>query len=305
MMKAMSLIDLVSLSDQLADAVAAAAPSVVQVHGSRRPASGIVYGPDLVLTTTRALGKEDGLGVTAPDGRDVAAELAGWDPATSLVLVRAAGLGLTPVTASARTPRVGHLALAVGRSWSNALTATQGSVSIIGGPLPTGPGRSIERVIRTTAPMHGGFAGGAFVDVEGRLLGIATAAAIRGLGVVIPVDIAWTVAGRLAEHGTAKRGYLGLSGQPVRLHDKHASGAVQSSQALLVASVAADSPADRSGILVGDLVTSFDGLPVRSPVDLLSLLTADRVGRAVTVGLLRGGSPIEVQVTPGVRSDNS
>ena len=97
-------------------------------------------------------------------------------------------------------------------------------VSVIGGPLPTGPGRAIDRVIRTTAPMHQGFAGGALVDVAGGLVGLATAAAIRGLGVVIPVDIAWSVAARLAEHGTVPRGYLGLAGQTVRLQERQRDG---------------------------------------------------------------------------------
>jgi len=82
--------------------------------------------------------------------------------------------------------RVGHLALAVARSWSNVVTASAGIVSVIGGPLPTGRRRAIDQVIRTTAPMHDGFAGGAFLDTSGGLIGIATAAAIRGLGVVIP-----------------------------------------------------------------------------------------------------------------------
>src|SRR5688500_12667312 len=135
----MTAFDLVSFSNQLADAAAAAAPSVVQVHGSRRPASGVAYATDLVLTTTRALGSEDGIGIRTPDGREVPAELAGWDPASSLVLLRAAGLDVPPVAASTLVPRVGHLALAIARSWSNALTATTGIVSVIGGPLPTGP----------------------------------------------------------------------------------------------------------------------------------------------------------------------
>ena len=65
--------------------------------------------------------------------------------------------------------------------------------------------------------MHDGFAGGAFLDTAGGLIGIATAAAIRGLGVVIPASIAWKTAATVLEHGSLKRGYLGLAGQPVRL----------------------------------------------------------------------------------------
>src|SRR3954470_10425107 len=83
---------LTTFSNQLADAVAAAAPSVVQVQGRRRPASGLVYADDVVLTTVRALGREDGLHVRRDDGRTLDAELAGWDPTTSLAVLRVAGL---------------------------------------------------------------------------------------------------------------------------------------------------------------------------------------------------------------------
>ena len=209
-----------TFSNQLADAVAAVAPSVVQVHGRRRPASGLVYANDVVLTTVRALGREDGLHVRTHDGRTLEAELGGWDPTTGLAVLRASDLDGAPVAVAAAPARIGHLALAVARSWSNAVTASAGIVSVIGGPLPTGRGRSIEEVIRTTAPMHDGFAGGAFVDTEGGLVGVATAAAIRGLGVVIPASIAWKTAAALVEHGRLKRGYLGLAGQPVRVPER-------------------------------------------------------------------------------------
>jgi S1-C subfamily serine protease len=295
----MSDIDLLSFSDRLADAVAAAAPWVVQVHGRRRPASGVVYGPRHVLTTSRALGQEDGLRVRTPDGHVLEADLAGWDPTTGLVLLRSDDLQLTPAARSDLEPRVGHLALAIARSWSNAVTATTGIVSVIGGPLPTGPGRAIDRVLRTTAPMHGGFAGGAFIDVRGRLLGIATAASIRGLGVVIPGDIAWAVAARLVEHGTVQRGYLGVSGQPVRIGERLHQHTDGRSHGLLVIGVAAGSPADQAGILIGDLITGFADAPVQSAVDLLELLTGDRIGRQVPVDVLRGGRPEQLLVTVG------
>src|SRR5947199_7264012 len=216
----MSDTTLLSISNQLADAVAAVAPSVVQVQGRRRPASGVVHTGDVVLTMVRVLGREDGLRVRTHDARELDAELAGWDPASGLAVLRTAGLNISAVVVADRPARVGHLAVAVARSWSNALTASAGIVSVIGGPLPTGRGRAIDEVIRTTAPMHEGFAGGAFVDTTGRAIGIATAAQIRGLGVVIPAAIAWKTAATLVEHGRVKRGYLGLAGQPVRLGDR-------------------------------------------------------------------------------------
>jgi S1-C subfamily serine protease len=293
--------NLLTTSNQMADAVAAIAPSVVQVHGRRRPASGVAYAHDVVLTTMRALGREDRLQVRAQDGPILEAELVGSDPATSLAVLRTAGLDASVAPVSDAPVRVGHVALAVARSWSNVITASAGIVSIIGGPLPTGRGRAIDEVLRTTAPMHDGFAGGAFVDVSGRVIGIATAAEIRGLGVVIPASIAWKTAATLLEHGRLKRGYLGIAGQPVRLTDRQ-RGTEERTRGLLVVAVTPGSPADAAGILVGDVVLLFDGHSIESPEDLLDLLLGDRVGRQVPLGMLRGDQIREIQVTVGERS---
>jgi S1-C subfamily serine protease len=294
------MITLFEFSNALADIVASASPSLVQVQGRRRPASGVVVGETLVLTTTRALGREDRVRVRTDDGRTVDAELAGWDPATTLVLLRADDLRTAPLTRAEDPPRVGHLAIALGRSWSNAATATMGLVSVIGGPLATGRGRTIDRVIRTSAPMHSGFAGGALLDAQGRWIGVATAAEIRGLGVVIPSDIAWKVASHLAEHGTTGRGFLGVAGQAARLSDRQRD-AHGKALGLLVVGVSHGSPADAGGILVGDVIVEFDGQTVESPLDLLDLLQGDRIGRPVPVKVLRGDSIAELPVTVGRR----
>jgi S1-C subfamily serine protease len=291
---------LTTISNDLADAVAGAAPSVVQVIGRRRPASGLVYADDVVVTTARAVGREDGLRVRRHDGSAREAELIGWDPTTSIAVLRVPGLG-TPALRLANTPpRVGHLAVAIARSWSNNVTASAGIVSIIGGPLATGRRRAIDEVIRTTAPMHEGFSGGAFVNAEGTLIGMTTALAIRGLGVVIPSPIAWKTAATLVEHGTLKRGYLGIAGQPARLPESQRQGD-ERDEALLVVGVTPDSPAAAAGLLVGDLLLTFDGEPVTSPDDLLDLLLGDRVGRPVCVQLLRGTAPVSVDVLIGER----
>jgi serine protease DegQ len=280
--------ELHTLSNQMADVVATVAPSVIQVQN----ASGVVYAKDVILTNARALGREDGLRVRTHDGRALDAQLHGWDPATGLALLKVAGLDVAPVTTS-DSVRVGNLAIAIARSWSNSVTASIGIVSVIGGPLRTGRGRSIDEVIRTTAPMHEGFAGGAFIDVSGKLIGIATAAAIRGLGVIIPASIAWKTAAALLEHGHIPRGYLGVAGQPARLAER---------QGLLIADVRDESPASRAGLMVGDVIVAFDGMPVESPEDLLDLLSGDRVGKPVAISLVRGGAQNEVKVTIGERS---
>ena len=247
----------------------------------------------------RALGRGDGLRIRRPDGVCLDAELAGWDPVTSLAALRAPGLGLSPAVAADAPARVGNLAIAVARSWSNAVTASAGVVSVIGGPLPTGRGRAIDEVIRVSAPMHDGFAGGALLDAAGRLAGVTTASAIRGLGVVIPVAIAWKTAASLLEHGSSGRGYLGLAGQPVSLPEHQRQAGRE--RGLLVMGVTTGSPAADAGIVVGDVMLDFDGHAVEGPDHLLELLTADRVGRSVPLRLLRGGQPVEAHVTVGVR----
>ncbi len=291
---------LTTISNGLADAVAVVAPSVVQVQGRKRPGSGVVYGHNIVITNARALGSEDGLHVRRHDGAVFDAELAGWDPTTGLAVLRVEGLDAPAIAPSVQPARVGHLALAIARSWSNAVTASVGVVAVIGGPLATGRRRSIDEVIRTTAPMHEGFAGGAFVNTEGALVGIATPAAIRGLGVVIPSRIAWATAASVLEHGRSTRGYLGIAGQPAQLTALQRQSEDRAA-ALLVVGVTAESPAAAAGLVVGDLLLDFDGQTVGAPEDLLDLLDADRVGRSVGLRVLRGTNVMTFDIHVGAR----
>jgi serine protease DegQ len=309
--RGMTTEQLTQLSESFADSVAAAAPSVVQVHGAGRPASGLIFAPDIVITTARAIGREDGLQVRNHEGSALDAELAGWDPTTTLALLRVAGLAGKPITPATAQPRVGHLTLAVGRSWSNALSASGGVVAVIGGPLRTGRRRAIDQVLRTTAPLHDGFAGGALVDTSGALLGVITSTRIRGTTVVIPASIAWKTASSVLEHGGLKRGYLGIAGQPVRLDSRSAdlptsakatAGAqVGRDAGLLITAVTPDSPAAAGGLLVGDIILALDSSPIESPEDLFDLLWGNRVGSQVRLDVLRGGVARQVPITVGER----
>jgi S1-C subfamily serine protease len=296
----MSEFSAVTLSQELADAVESAAPALVQVQGRRSAMSGVVFAPDAVVTTARAVGRHGGARVRTADGRTIEAELSGWDPSTNLVALRVPDLQISPARLASGAPRVGSLALALARSLSNSVTASLGVVSIVGGPLPTGRGRAIDQVIRTNAPMHEGFAGGAFVDVSGALLGISTAAEIRGLGVVIPASIAIGTAQTLLARGSTKRGYLGIAGQPVAISDAQAAAAGRD-RALLVVNVAAGSPAATAGLLVGDLVLSVDDQPIESAEALLDYLWTVGVGRAVKLRVLRGPDARDLTVTAAER----
>jgi S1-C subfamily serine protease len=297
----MTTSSLATLSLELASIVERVSPSVVQVHGGRRPASGVAFDAGAVLTTLRALGREEGLRIRRHDGETADAELAGWDPATGIAVLRAASLPLTPASPAAEDVRVGHIGIAIARSWSNAVTASAGIVSVIGGPLRTGPRRSIPRVFRTSAPMHDGFAGGAFADVTGAVAGIATASEIRGLQVVIPASIAWDAASEVLKHGRPKRGYLGIAAQPVALspRQQQAAGA---DRAVLVVGVTPGGPAERAGVLVGDALFALDGEPVASTDDLVHLAGGERIGRAVGVRVVRGVVVEELAITVAERS---
>jgi serine protease Do len=297
----MSNTTLVALANERGSLAEAGAASVLQVLGARRPASGVVHGPDTVITTARAIGREDGLRVRLPGGESVEAELAGWDPATGIAVLRArTALNVPAPSVADAEPRVGEIVLAIARSWSNALTASAGTVAVVGGPLRTGRRRQIARVIRITAPMHDGFAGGGLFDASRRLTGIATATSIRGFGVVIPASIAWAAASQLLATGTPRRGFVGLAVQPVELPASQRPDGRE--RALLITSVTAGSPADAAGLIVGDLLLEFDGRPTESPDDLLDLLTGSRVGQQAAVRTLRGGAVRDVQITIAERT---
>jgi S1-C subfamily serine protease len=291
---------LATFSNELAELVTSNSPSVVQVLGARRPASGVVYGTDTILTTARAIGREDGLRVKLHGGETLDADLAGWDPATGIAVVRArAAIAAAAPAIAESEPRAGELIVALGRSWSNAITASPGFVAIVGGPLRTGRRREIPRVFRVTAPVHEGFAGGGVFDTAGRLAGIATSSAIRGYTVAIPAPIAWAAAAQVLVSGTPRRGFIGIAVQPVELPPAQRTDGRE--RALVVLGVTPDAPAAAAGVLVGDLVLDVDGHATESPGDLLDLLTSDRVGRQVALRILRGGAVQTVQLTVAER----
>ena len=169
-------------------------------------------------------------------------------------------------------------------------------VAVIGGPLRTGRRHAIEEVIRVTAPMHDGFSGGALLEPGGGVIGVTTAAAIRGLGVVIPASIAWKAAAHVLEHGRGSRGYLGVFTQAVQLPEHQRTAGGHSAGALILG-VADDSPAAEARLMVGDVVVALGGQPVGAPEDVLDLLARVAPGSAATLTVVRGGVATDVPVT--------
>ncbi len=291
-----------TLSNQMADAVERVSPTLVLVNGRQgRPGSGIVYAQDLVLTADHVLDREEDLTIVTHDGRTLPAQFAGRDLATDLAVLRVANLGINPVVASTEQARVGQLVLAVGRSANDGPMASVGIVSAVGGPLRIAQGTTLERYIRTDAIPYPGFSGGPLIDTQGAVLGITTTGLLNSATLAIPATIAWGIAETLAKQGFIKRGYLGISSQLVQLPEAQRAGRSEE-HGLLIVQVDEDSPAQKGGLLLGDILIAIDSHPLKDAEDLRSLLSGDRVGKTIPVEVIRGGKLQTLQVTVGQRS---
>jgi S1-C subfamily serine protease len=290
------------LSNQMADAVERIAPALVLVDGrTQRPASGIVYAPNLVLTAAHVLERENNLTIQTFDKRTLPAKFVGHDLGTDLAVLRIGDLGLTAATPSEEPARVGQLVIAVGRSSTEGHMASSGVVSAIGGPLRTAEGSVLERYIRTDAIPYPGFSGGALIDTQGAVVGVLTTGLANSVAMAIPMNIARSIADTLATQGYIKRGYLGISSQLVELSATQRAGRTQE-HGLLIVKVDENTPAERGGILVGDILLTMDGHALHDAEVLQLLLTGDRVGKTVPVEVIRGNALQTLQVTIGQRN---
>lgn len=302
-----------ALSDGMAGVVGKAGPSVVGVSGrGRRPASGVVFAPGLVLTVNHALERgperEEAVSVNTHDGRSLEARLAGRDFASDLAVLRVEGLE-EPALSPSEGARMGEISISAGRPGRGDLEVALGVVSAVGGSQRVWSGRHggrggwrgprLESYVQTDAAPYYGLGGGALLNARGNVLGIVVAGRGRGATIAVPSDTAWRVARALESRGSTRRGYLGILSQPVRLPGSE-EGSAQS-RGLLIASVEEDSPAGHGGVLVGDILTTVDGQTVQDTDDLLGLLADERVGREVPVQVIRGGEPKTLRITVGER----
>lgn len=290
------------LAEGLATVVESGGLSVVRVEARRRlPATGFVWANDgLIVTSNHVVRQDAGIQVGLPDGATVPAALIGRDASTDLALLRAEATGLAAVTpADASSMRVGHLALALGRP-GRSVQATLGIISALGDSWRTGAGGTVDQYVQTDVVMYPGFSGGPLVNVEGQTLGLNSSALARGVSVTLPISTVARVVDGLAAHGKVRRGYLGISTQAARLPQGWQEK-LNRETGLLIIAVESDSPAERSGLVLGDTIVSFAGTPVRNHDDLLALLTGERVGKAAPAELLRGGQLQTLDVQIGER----
>jgi S1-C subfamily serine protease len=294
---------LVEFSRQLATLVEKAAPAVVAVRTQRMTAaSGILYRAGLVLTADHALQGQEVQAVELADGRMMAASVMGRDPGTDLAVLKLHEELAAPVWPVATDLKAGHLAVAVGRAPQLGPQAAMGIVSLTGEAWRTMGGGQIDTLIRLDMGLHPTQSGGAVVDAEGRLMGMATRGLMRSGAVVIPVATLDRVADAVVSRGRVVRGYLGVGLQPVPL-SKHLTNHLGREQAhgLIVVSVETESPAETAGVLLGDVLTAINGKPVDDTAEVLAHLDAGSPGRVLEWQVLRGGRVESVAVTVGER----
>jgi S1-C subfamily serine protease len=275
-------------SNNLASAVEKGSESTVLVGARKRyPASGIAFAEDLVLTADHVVKRDDDIKVGMADGKSLSATVAGRDPGSDLALLRLSEKILKPAKTSDEV-KVGGLVLALGRPNMDGVQASWGIVTSIQGPARTHRGGLLDEFIKSETTPYPGFSGGPLINTEGEVLGLNTSGLTHGSSLTIPVKVAWRIADALAKHGSVKRGYLGVRTQPV-------------SNGLLVLWLEEGGPAEKGGLLVGDILVAVGGQPVRDPDDLFSALNNDTVGKSTAVDVMRGGKPETVNVTVGER----
>lgn len=293
---------LTDFSNSLTSAVEKASASTLLVDARKRyPASGIAYAQDLVLTADHVVTREDNLRVGLPDGKTFEATIAGRDPGSDMAVLRLS----EKVLSSAKTSedvKVGQLVLALGRPSSVGMQASWGIVTAINGPTRTFRGGLLDQYLQTETTPYPGFSGGPLVNTEGEVIGLNTSGLTRGSSLTIPVKVAWRIADALVQHGSVKRGYLGVRTQPVEIPEAARTTLKrEQGHGLLVLWLEENGPSAKSGLLVGDILVAINGQPVSDPDDLFAALTSDTVGKSIPVDVLRGGRPETVQVTVGER----
>jgi S1-C subfamily serine protease len=302
--------DLDPYSAQVVHAFDSVGPAVVHVTAfgkDGRPAgqgSGVIFTPDgYVLTNSHVVANAARLHASLTDGQNFEAALVGDDPATDIAVLRMAGTGLPHAElGSSGSLKVGQLVVAIGNPLGFTCTVTAGIVSALGRTLRTRGGGLLDSVIQTDAPLNPGNSGGPLVSGSGRVVGINTAmiAPAQGICFAIGIDTAIWVATRLMRDGRVRRSRLGLSIQtvPITTRVRRFHGLEQST-GVMISEMAPHGPAKQAGLQTGDVVISFDGVPVVGVDDLHRFLTQERAGIEVPLRFLRRTELLTLLVIPG------
>ena len=263
--------------------------------------SGVIVSKDgYILTNNHVVEGADEVKVGLNDGRELSAKIVGADSKTDVAVLKVDASELAPVTlADSDKLEVGDVALAVGNPFGIGQTVTMGIVSATGRSTPLG--LPYEDFIQTDAAINPGNSGGALVDAEGRLIGINTAILSRsggnqGIGFAIPVNLARSIMENLIANGRVIRGYMGLYPQDVTPALAKEFNLPEHSSGALVAEVTPKSPAEKAGLANGDIITEFNGKPVKDARHLRLQVSQIAPGTKVPVRVIRDGDTKSLEV---------
>lgn len=295
---------LIEISEQLANAVTAAAASIVAVHARPRLAStGVHWRDGVIVTTDATVRRTVDLTVTLPSGERVAATLAGRDPGTDLAVLRitAGQLPVAPRSAAAAL-RPGHLVLALARTGNDGPQTTFGVVSSVGEAWRTWRGGTLDRRVQSDVELYPGFGGGPLVTAHGTVAGINSGGMSKPLCVTIPDTTIDRIVDSILNRGYVARGWLGASMQTIRFSEAATLKlGVEGQGGLVVLDVEHDSPAAHGGVMIGDVLVRIDTTRITRHDEVLAFLGSDRVGTTVQLQVVRGGDVVTLPVVIGER----
>jgi S1-C subfamily serine protease len=291
-----------ALSEELANIVEQASGGVLRVEGQRRRASsGLVWSRDgVIVAAHHSVDADEEVGIGLPDGATATARVVGRDPGSDLTVLRAEGSVGHPVRwAEGGAVRAGQLVLGLSRP-GRALRVQLGVVSAVAGSWRTPAGGRLDRYLESDLTLHPGFSGGLLLGVEGAALGLNTAGLVRGAAMAIPPETLRGMVETLLTRGRVRRGFIGIGTQPVPLTGELRSRFGQSS-ALIVLSVQPGSPAERAGLVLGDVLLKAGDDKLTHPAALLPALDEEKIGREITIESLRTGEVRPLTVIVGER----
>ncbi len=289
---------LLDLSNSLANIVDEAGNAVVAINaGTRVSPSGIHWRNSFIVTSDESLPRYDEITVTLSDGRTAPVTLLGHDSSTDIAVFKLQDVEI-PVAkiGDSTTLKVGHLVLGLARSSEGDLRSAMGVISVIRGNWRSMNGGNIDQFIRPDMTLYRGFAGGPLVDASGYVVGMNTSGR-RGTALTIPVTTIERVVNQLVDKGRISRGYLGVGMQPVHLpNNLKTTLNLTSATGVIIVNVETSGPAEKAGLLLGDVLLTFDGVNVSDTTDVLAMLNSSTIGKTVKLQVIRGGMLVELAV---------
>jgi S1-C subfamily serine protease len=292
-----------AISNALADTTEKAGAFTVAVHTEARGSSGgVVWRPGVVVTAEHALRRDEDIQVTVADGRVLPAKLAGRDPSTDLAVLKLEGASVAASVGNSEELKPGHLTLVVGRTRASGPVAALGFVSLVVKERRIWGGAQLSPYVRLDVALQRTGVGGAVLDANGRVVGIATPKLSPGGALALPVATVNRVVDALLQKGHIPRGYLGVGLQPIRLPENLMQTLKrEGNRAAMVLEVESGGPAHKAGVVIGDILVSLNGKPVLRLEDVQAHLAGESIGKEVRAQFLRGGAPREVSIVVGER----